>query len=116
MTTTAEFEAKMAELSAAFSRRTAEDAAEFEMLGVAIAGADSADHRARIQYLAHRLAGGSATFGLVALERPAGDLEGRILAEASAAEIGAGSRALAATIRMVCGTADAGEGACHGTT
>jgi len=112
MTAKAEFEAKMAELSAAFTKRTAGDAAEFDDLGMAIVKDDVAAHRDRIQYLAHRLAGGSATFGLVMLEAPASDLEALILADASAAEIGAGSKALAATIRQICG-ADAGKEVPH---
>ena len=103
MTAKAEFEAKMAALSTAFSQRTAGDAAEFEALGVALCKADDQAHRDRIQYLAHRLAGGSATFGLVTLEEPASHLETRILAQADATEIGEGSRALAETIRRICG-------------
>lgn len=107
MTPTTEFVAKMAELSAAFKRRTADDGAEFERLGIALSKGDDAAHRDRIQYLAHRLAGGSSTFGLMMLEEPASDLETRILAEASAEEVSALSQKLSDVIRTVCGVSPA---------
>lgn len=98
-----EFVAKMAELSAAFRQRTAANADEFADLGMALSRANDAGHRARLQYLAHRLAGGSATFGLLALEQPASALETSILANDSAEEVGAHSRGLADAIRRICG-------------
>lgn len=102
MIATAKFIAKMAELTEAFTRRTADDADEFEALGNALSVSGATADRARLQYLAHRLAGGAATFGLMGLEEPAIDLENRILAHASATEICALSLDMAKAIRGLC--------------
>lgn len=102
MTMSPEFVAKMAELSAAFAVRTADDADEFEVLSRALESRDNRADRVRLQYLAHRLAGGSATFGLTALEAPACALEEALLADASVTEIGTLGRDMAQAIRQIC--------------
>jgi HPt (histidine-containing phosphotransfer) domain-containing protein len=72
----AEFEAKLVELRISFRARAANDADELEKLVQGVLGSGD---RKRIQHLAHRLAGGAATFGLPDLTAPALLLEAEVI-------------------------------------
>ena len=108
MTISRQFREKMAALNAAFARRSMAEAEELDALGHAMAAADNPGDRARMLYLAHRLAGSSATFGMVDVQQPAGELEAGLLRHASAEQIEARSADLAEAIRRACHGAKAG--------
>lgn len=66
----------MVELRLAFRARAANDADELEKL---VQGMSASEDLKRIQHLAHRLAGGAATFGLPDLTAPALLLEAEVI-------------------------------------